>query len=421
MNIKTLLTGLVFISLCVAQDINVSGIVTDTSGVPVAGANVILKSFGLNDTTGIDGEFLITDAVTENQTKQPNILHTVKILNGLLFINAQKESLIEVVIYTPQGRVVSKIRETVCSGTNSITLPHIGDGIYFYHIKIDNNKFVLKNNSVGRTITGTAITTNGLTVVANSISVLTVVKLGYWDQEIIIENTNISGVEIKLTARPNMVIDIDGNVYYTIEIGTQEWMISNLRTTRYNDGSPIPMITNDTAWTKLITPGYCYYNNITDIDSIKRYGALYNWYAIEPGDQRKIAPSGWHVPTRGDFDTLKNYLITNGFNWDGTTEGNKIAKSLASNAGWEEPDTGIGSVGKDLSKNNRSGFTAFPSGYRFFFYGDFCGIGRYTHWWSSTSNTETWAWVGFISYEYVGFGISVNNKRAGDSVRLIRD
>jgi uncharacterized protein (TIGR02145 family) len=100
------------------------------------------------------------------------------------------------------------------------------------------------------------------------------------------------------------VSDIDGNYYKTIQIGSQIWMAENLKTTRYNDGSNIPLVTDNTAWSNLTTPGYCWYNN--DAATYKNvYGALYNWYAVNTG---KLCPSGWHVPSEYEWTLLVNYL-----------------------------------------------------------------------------------------------------------------
>jgi uncharacterized protein (TIGR02145 family) len=131
------------------------------------------------------------------------------------------------------------------------------------------------------------------------------------------------------------VTDIDGNVYTTVKIGTQEWMAENLRTTRYNDSSEIPFVTKSSEWYRLPTPAYCYYNNTTNAASIKKFGALYNWYVVNPLNPYKIAPKGWRVPDTTDWNILQNYLIANGYNWDGTTSGNKIAKSMAATTDWK--------------------------------------------------------------------------------------
>ena len=72
--------------------------------------------------------------------------------------------------------------------------------------------------------------------------------------------------------------DIDGNVYTLVTIGTQVWMVENLKTTKYNDGIGIPLITDNTAWKNTATPAYCWYDN--DMSNKNLYGALYNWYVV---------------------------------------------------------------------------------------------------------------------------------------------
>ena len=57
------------------------------------------------------------------------------------------------------------------------------------------------------------------------------------------------------------VVDVDGNVYHTLIIGSQVWMVENLKTTKYNDATVIPFISEKSAWSDLQTSGSCYYNN----------------------------------------------------------------------------------------------------------------------------------------------------------------
>ena len=90
------------------------------------------------------------------------------------------------------------------------------------------------------------------------------------------------------------VTDIDGNVYKTVKIGNQVWMAENLRTTKLNDGQPIPLVTENKEWSYRTTLGYCWYEN-DEAANNNIYGALYNWYTIETG---KVCPKGWHVPTK---------------------------------------------------------------------------------------------------------------------------
>ncbi len=215
------------------------------------------------------------------------------------------------------------------------------------------------------------------------------------------------------------VTDIDGNVYTTEKIGNQVWMVENLRTTKYNDGTPIPLVTDSAAWKALTTPGYCYYNNTTNADSIKKYGALYNWYVV---NTKKLAPKGWHVPTDAEWTTLENYLIANGYNWDGTTTDNKIAKSMAAKTDWETY-TAAGTIGNDLIKNNKSGFSALPGGFRSND-GIFFNIGRGGYWLSASEIDASRTFFRSLLFGNDNlfrpsrYG---NPKSCGLSVRLLRD
>jgi len=212
------------------------------------------------------------------------------------------------------------------------------------------------------------------------------------------------------------VTDIDGNVYQTVKIGNQVWIVENLRTTKYNDGTPIPLVTDTTAWKALTTPGYCYYNNTTHADSIKKYGALYNWYAV---DTKKLTPKGWHVPTDAEWTILQNYLIANGYNWDGTTTGNKIAKSMAAKTDWKTYEDAW-AIGNDLTKNNRSGFSALPGGSRDDL-GNFYFIGLDCYWWSATEADASSAYFRYLFCGYRSLVRNFNSKSYGFSVRLLRD
>jgi len=209
------------------------------------------------------------------------------------------------------------------------------------------------------------------------------------------------------------VVDIVDNVYNTITLGTQTWMVENLKTTKYNDGTPIHLVSGSADWADS-TPGYCWYNNDAPNNNI--YGALYNWYTV---NTKKLAPTGWHVPTGAEWTTLENYLIANGHNYDGSTTENKIAKSIAATAGWSTSTT-IGSIGNDLTKNNTSGLAGLPGGYRNSD-GAFSGVGYGGGWWSSTEDSPGDAWARYLSY-YYSYVYSYNaNKQCGFSVRCVRD
>ena len=172
---------------------------------------------------------------------------------------------------------------------------------------------------------------------------------------------------------PGTVTDIDGNVYHTITIGTQMWLVENLKTTKYNDGSAIPMVTDNAAWVYLSTPGYCWYNN--NVNYKNTYGALYNWYAVNTG---KLAPTGWNVATDADWTILTKYL-----------GGDSIAGGKMKSTGTIEASTGLW-YSPNTGATNSSGFTAVPAGYRD--HGVFGGIGVEGVWWSTTEGGFYGAW-----------------------------
>ena len=158
--------------------------------------------------------------------------------------------------------------------------------------------------------------------------------------------------------------DQDGNEFEWINYGTQDWSTVNADVTTYKDGTTIPQVTDINNWDlDLFTGAWTYLDN----DPTKP--RLYNWYAVmgihdtDPNTPNKeFAPEGWHVPSDGEWTTLEEWLIANGYNYDGTTTENKILKAIASSTGWEV-SANIGAVGNDQSLNNSSGFSAFPSGY----------------------------------------------------------
>lgn len=211
------------------------------------------------------------------------------------------------------------------------------------------------------------------------------------------------------------VQDADGNIYNTVKIGNQVWMVENLKTTKYNDGTVIPNITDNSEWGSLTTGAYCNFNSLESNADI--YGRLYNWYAVNTG---KLAPAGWHVPTDNDWTILQDYLIDNGYNYDGTNEENKIAKSLCAKTNWASSDN-EGAPGLVPNDNNRTCFTALPGGNRVYNTGVFDSFEIYGFWWSSTEYNEDFAYRPGLAFDRSHLGRHNSRKGSGFSVRLVRD
>jgi uncharacterized protein (TIGR02145 family) len=195
------------------------------------------------------------------------------------------------------------------------------------------------------------------------------------------------------------VVDIDGNGYDTVHIGTQVWMKQNLNTSRYNNGSQIPNVTDNTTWASLSTGARCYYNN-DSLTYANTYGTLYNWYTVNTGN---LCPTGWHVPSDAEWTTLTTYL--GGEN----IAGGKLKE--ADLAHWNWPN---------LLATNETNFTALPGGYRGYS-GTFVAIGYDGYWWSSTAYSSVGAWHMQMSFSSNLAYIYNYGNTIGFNVRCLRD
>ena len=219
------------------------------------------------------------------------------------------------------------------------------------------------------------------------------------------------------------VTDQDGNSYPYLTFGDQVWTVKNAEMVTYRDGTPIPQVTDYTEWQNLTTGAWCYFVN----DPTK--GKLYNWYAVmgihdeasllDASLRKEFAPEGWYVPSDTEWTTLEEHLITNGYNYDDTTEGNKIAKAMASTTGWNS-STNTGAIGNDQSLNNSSGFNAFPEGNRDY-YDSFNNEGYNAFFWSSTERSANHAWTRNLYTNSSYLYRSDYAKQNGFSVRFVRD
>jgi len=199
------------------------------------------------------------------------------------------------------------------------------------------------------------------------------------------------------------VTDIDGKSYKTIQIGIQLWLAENLKTSKFNDGSSIPLITDYAQWTNIVTPGYCWFDN-NDTLYKKIYGAYYNWFAVNTG---KLCPTGWHVPSESDWQILVDFL-------GGDNNAGANLKEMGTN-NW---------VLSNKDATNATGFTALPAGGRAAQDGTFTGQGYYGGWWSTAEfNTSplgvAWSW--WVIGDSTAVFHSEIFKKNGFSVRCLKD
>jgi uncharacterized protein (TIGR02145 family) len=258
---------------------------------------------------------------------------------------------------------------------------------------------------------------NPIKNIANPVDDQDAVSLAFLLEKI---NTLQNQIDVlQSTSGSGTVTDQDDNIYPYLTYGDQVWTVKNAEMVTYRDGTPIPQVTDDTEWVNLTTGAWCYYDN----DPSK--GKLYNWYAVagihdndENTPNKDFAPEGWHVPSDSEWTELENYLIANGYNYDGTITGNKIAKAMASTTGWDGSIID-GTPGNDQFDNNSSGFSALPTGTR---YTSFSELHLLSVFWSSTHSYENYSWFFTFSYDdSSSFIYGGNLKTQGMSIRFVKD
>jgi uncharacterized protein (TIGR02145 family) len=213
-------------------------------------------------------------------------------------------------------------------------------------------------------------------------------------------STTINGSGIIIN--PGTGVTYNGYTYSSIVLGNgQEWMTENLRTASYRNGDPIVTGIDNASWYSNIIGAYDIYNNNMDNNYI--YGKLYNWYAVN--DPRQLCPTGWHVPTDAEWSSLTDYLGGE------AVAGVKMKKTN----GWDDFE------GQSGNGSNLSGFSGLPGGARFYYDGSFIYSGRWGYWWASSDSTTSDAWCRRLNYDNGNVFRGSTNKKAGFSVRCLKD
>jgi uncharacterized protein (TIGR02145 family) len=223
-------------------------------------------------------------------------------------------------------------------------------------------------------------------------------------------------------------IDQNGNSFTWKKIGNQYWSTINTDIESYRDGTPIPYIEDQTVWKDLTIGAWCYYENDSTDDKI--HGKLYNWYAVagifddaslnDASLRKEFAPTGFRVPNNDDWNEFYQYMISYGYNFDNSNDGNKLAKSLASVQLWNSSDVD-GSPGQSKESNNSSQFNAIPVGVRggCCFTDYFYSRGIQTYFWSKNEHDQNHSICTYINFEDIKSNFQNNFKTDGYSVRFV--
>lgn len=200
------------------------------------------------------------------------------------------------------------------------------------------------------------------------------------------------------------VKDVDGNRYSTQKIGNQTWMTSDLRTTRFTDGTSIPVVEDSIEWIETTKPAFCWYDN--NIGNKNIYGGLYNFYVFDTAFNggKKLCPAGWHVPTLDDWEILIEFM-----------GGYKVAGSKLKDLDFYFDPASVSDI------SNSEGFSAIPGGYRS---GDgtFDKIDKWSCYWTSTEYSPTSGYAMVISDNSTAITKNEKiSKKLGSSVRCVKD
>ena len=185
-------------------------------------------------------------------------------------------------------------------------------------------------------------------------------------------------------------------------------MAENLKVTKFNDNTDITNASQAVDWVVLSGAGYCWYNNDPDFNK-PVYGALYNWFAAS---STNICPTGWHVPTDAEYNDLEVLLglaqaDVNVWGWRGTDHGSKMKNTT----GWNAGENGT----------NTSGFSALPGGYRFHSDGLFAGQNTLGYFWTATEHDADRGWYRRLEGNNTAVYKASTDKRAGKSIRCVKD
>ena len=190
------------------------------------------------------------------------------------------------------------------------------------------------------------------------------------------------------------VVYHDGYHYSTVQIGDQCWFSENCRY--------LPVVSSSSASSETSPYFYVYGYEGTDAsaamatENYDTYGVLYNWPAVMT---EAICPSGWHIPSDGEFTQLTDFL----------GGANIAGEQMKSTSGWNNNGNG----------SNSSGFDGRPGGYAES--GGFGGSGNNGYWWSSSASGSSSAWNRDLSSNHDVVSRVVNFRSYGFSARCVRD
>ena len=385
-------------------------------------------TLNLNSTVGINESYNAETGVSIYPNPSPGSC-TIK-------FEATSAISISIGLYTMDGKEVGKRIEFIQKGNHLFQLSGIQEGVYILKVESDKALYSAKLISIGTETGIPKIEYNGLTGSLNEGPYLqrpTEIQGSRRINSIVHMQFN-AGDTLKLTGKSSFYrtvsmlfpvqsqtvtfnfvncTDADSNHYAVVQIGSQLWMQENLKTIKYRNGSDIPNVPDSATWASLTTGAWCDYHNLPAEGAY--YGHLYNFYAV--ADPRNMCPVGWHVPSNGEWNILDKFLDntvdTTALGGSGKMIGRILKEGC--NTRWEYMDSTYGI--------NSAGFTALCSNFR-------NATGAWSlapdnnhddSFWTATSYNTTAAWYRSLRWCYSDIYSLFPMKKAGQSVRCVKD
>lgn len=400
--------------------------------------NYMISFSGSGETTMIDSVIVYNFEQNTSLTLQgTDILHLVEnvgigepshpktisiypnpaISSARLEILCNQPGMAELHVYNSSGMLILQEVFMVQHGNNTFTLGGLRLGNYLIRITAPSEKYSGRLIAAGSSSGPMRLTKNSTgnfkSLPTDDMNVSSIIQMLYHSGErLLLKSYAGPHIHIKsMIPVGNELVDFnfipcldgDGNHYPVTTIGAQVWMAENLKTTSYQNGDPIPNITEGSAWINLTTGGYCAYGNSNS--TATDYGYLYNWFAVD--DTRDLCPAGWHIPQDSQWSVLTDHL-----------GGQSVAGGKLKETGtyhWESPNTGA---------TNLNGFSAIGGGYRWHNSDAFSSINALGYWWSSTeggTNATSTAWIRRMHDHNIAVDRINYDKRYGFSVRCLKD
>ncbi len=395
---KFILAFLLAVSITTAQDYEImftasgetSTVVTVEVENLTKGTSLTLGGFDILHLLAPSGIESITNNNNNNLKIYPN---PVKDISRLEFYNS-KTGNVTIEIFDISGKKVFGTTNKLLKGTHTYLIDGLKTGIYLIRVISPDYNYKSRIISLGGNSSGANIIyyeSSDSEIEEKNIlkGNKNIVEMEYNDGDVILLK-GISGLYSRIvTLVPTesqtvnfefiLCYDADGYNYTVVTIGSQTWMAENLRY--------LPSVSAPNVGSNINPVYYVFGNQSTSVETAKAtsnyqtYGVLYNLPAATVS-----CPVGWHLPSDAEWTELTDYLITNGYNYDGTTEGNKMAKSMAATTLWLTHGN-EGAIGNDLTENNKSGFSALPGGLRNSG-NNFIQLESDGSWWSATESDE---------------------------------